>query len=750
MNGAAAIPNLVKTQLTAALPGKNHDDALFFVLQGSVPASRRIDYANMVSLFTAVELDAVWCGKAFTRLQGVKKATLTQSLTCTMRQASTIVSPVPLRFDQPQQLNKDIQLNEPGRETPLPQYEKAQSVPFTLNLQEDAQNPGQFQLVVNVGSKQQLPNGVPLNLAPSPTSPPSAARDGLKLSPDDRTLYQTQSSSPPTSPLQDKQGWSNLDHVPSEFLQKVVPDWSVSFSRSDSTASTQSKRLADIKARIKKKGRGYVVRLLKGSNAESDEIAEVELGQQLMTQGMTGSYELDSASLPAELSSPPTMIQPSSDSVLGRPDVYEIGTSNEEGVQRPQQSTTPRPFLNGLPSLRHLARDSLARTSVAEDGFSDAETLIPDVRSIDGHIDEVQADFETVSRSLYNLPTRSASVSSIVKTPTRGLSLVGSVRRIEKRNRSRAKTRTASRELERSDAHKSVKHRTGVAKTVFATDVGDAKVQSSILRESIRPISRRSTEHDLMPEKYSTWQYPIRQISAAKPRHSRHTFADDLKVPSSSNTKLRLQTNVVRPKSATTSPISRRKKSPRTYNQASFSPSFIDEDDTNRRSSPEWEEVHHTNQLREALGKVLKLDVPGIDKVDEMKEEHSVPSIVEPDHIGEIPLPSELEIRSTPSSIRSPALMYWGLALSALSEKAYEGFKLLRNTLGTEPPVPQGHVRVRWTCVSCILRLPREASSADILPVMRRIPLRRFHRAATERSPSPRSIFKPPKSAHSP
>ena len=75
MNGAAAISNPVDIQLTAALTGENHDDAaLFFVHQTTVPAFRRTNYANMVSLFAAVELDAGLSEKAFARPQDVKKA----------------------------------------------------------------------------------------------------------------------------------------------------------------------------------------------------------------------------------------------------------------------------------------------------------------------------------------------------------------------------------------------------------------------------------------------------------------------------------------------------------------------------------------------------------------------------------------------------------------------------------------------------------------------------------------------------
>jgi hypothetical protein len=135
----------------------------------------------------------------------------------------------------------------------------------------------------------------------------------------------------------------------------------------------------------------------------------------------------------------------------------------------------------------------------------------------------------------------------------------------------------------------------------------------------------------------------------------------------------------------------------------------MEADDADMQYSPEWTEVDRSDELREALGRALgKVDTKN-EEVEHETEHLSVPTIVEPldnEHVGEIPLPSEVEIRSAPAGGRSPVLIYWGLALSALSDKAYEGFRLLRDTFGTEPRVPQGHVRVRWTCVRIIICPP--------------------------------------------
>ncbi|KAI4906786.1 hypothetical protein J4E90_010246 [Alternaria incomplexa] len=435
-------------------------------------------------------------------------------------------------------MSNDPKTSDVGRETPLPQYEKTQSVPFTLNLQEDTRNPGQFQLVFNLGPKQQSSIGVPLSCAPN-VAASTTLRDGLKSSVESSVPQKT---SPPSTPLHDRQGWADLDNVPTEFLKRVVPDWNVSFSRSDSTASTQSKRLTDIKARIKKKGKGYVVRLLKGST-DSNEIAEIDLGQHIAANQTFETPELDSATLPAELYSPPTTIASISDSLLDRNDIFEIGTSNTSGVQRPPPSAVPQ--------RSHLPHHSLARTSIAEDGFSDAETLIPDIRSIHDRMDEDQTDVEPSSHAPSLFPTRSASVSSIVKTPTRGLSVVGPVRkRVEKKTRPRVKSRATNLDLKRSDAHKSVKRRVVSTNHAFDSQVVENLVNSTTLRQRIRPVSRKSSGIDLATDEYATWSQPMRPASAVKPRHLRHVSADDLNVPARPKHGLRLDTDLPQTKSA--------------------------------------------------------------------------------------------------------------------------------------------------------------------------------------------------------
>lgn len=602
-------------------------------------------------------------------------------------------------------MSNEVQSAEPGRDTPLPQYEKTQpqSVPFTLNLQEDARNPGQFQLVVNVGPKSALP----LGLAPSHNAPVSMG-DGLKPSFQVPTLYQTQKPSPPTTPHQDKQGWSDLDAVPPDFLQKVVPDWNLTFARSDSTASTQSKKLADIKARIKKKGKGYVVRLLKGTAADSNEIAEVELGQDCPALVDNKPQELDSSSLRAELDSTQDAFSTADESIFARHDLFEIGTSNELGTQRQQNATVLGRPPSGRSASGHFTGGDLARYSIAEEGLSDAETLIPEFRSIGGRLEDDRTDLESLFRGSSTHINRSNSASSIVKTPTRGLSVVGPVRRVEKSHKARSKSKASAMELKRSDAHKSVKHRSPRNSSSLATGNNFMQVSKNapVVRERNRRVSREANELLLSPNENNTWHNPAREIQTGKPQHVRRSSTNDLSPSLTAKSKLRLQTNIPKTRSANASPITLRKKSPRIRTPVSPSSSSgsLVEDADNLCSSPEWSEADPSEELREALGRVLGAPSSENDGPEHTTYGRTLPLIVEPleEHqVGEVPLPSEYEMRSAPVYSRSSTVMYWGLALSALSDKVYEGFQMLRKHYGAEPPVPPGHVRVRWTCVSC-------------------------------------------------
>jgi hypothetical protein len=622
-------------------------------------------------------------------------------------------SPIPRSNTTAQPFREDIanlKTHEQGRTTPLPQYEKTNTVPFTLTLQEEKNNPGRFQLVVNIDQK---PNVEPSANASAPPMPAKKLYADLKGIPslgfDVSSLYQTQKSSPPSSPDREPQGWSDLDAIPPEFLQKVVPDWKITFSRHDSTASTQSRKLADIKARIKKSGKGFVVRLLKGSTgpAGTDEVAEVHLGQQTVEEA-SAPQELDAgSSLRAELDATEAAIPPG---------VFEIGSSSEPGVQR----VAPTPFAARIPSiptwLNHNSPDFGPRNSISEEGFSDAETLTQDIRPFGRRMEDDQTDLEPFSTTSSIIPTRSASVSSIVKTPTRGLTVVGPIKRVEKANRVRGMTgkgRTARLELNRSDAHKSFKRRSprsstsGMAFASAAQHVNINPSHSLRQRPSLHNRSQSEIPVNTTPHDHDTWHHPVRDKGTSREKVHRRLSAEELLQPPKQKGRLRLKTDVSRPKSANNSPVTRRKRPSRGHQSSSSSSSVHFQEDEQHIPSPTWlEEADPSEGLREALERAFGTMEGDVDPVDSRSSSRPVPRIEEPVHeeeVGNIPMPFGMEIRSAPVNTGNPLFTFWGLALSALAERAFETMHALRHRYGSEPPVPTGHVRVRWTCVCIIL-----------------------------------------------
>ncbi|KAF2186597.1 hypothetical protein K469DRAFT_572058 [Zopfia rhizophila CBS 207.26] len=598
-------------------------------------------------------------------------------------------------------------MNAEGRSTPLPQYEKTQSVPFTLTLQEEKNNPGKFQLVVNIDPEKNRSDGSP----PNPTASKKLFANlqtfpslGYDVSP----LYRTQKSSPPMSPQQERQEWSDLDAIPPDFLQKVVPDWNVSFERSASTASSQSRKLADIKARIKKSGKGFVVRLLKGSNPDSKEVAEVHLAHQNAPTEATFP-ELDSSPrVELDATEDANVSQTEQvDSANEQPAVFEIGTSSEPGIQK----RVPSPPTARVPSIPHWlnqSSDNRTRYSISEDWLSDAETLTQETRPFSVQLDDDPTDLEPSSTNSSKLPTRTASISSIVKTPTRGLSVIGPVKRVAKGDRARGgngKGNAARLYLNRSDAKKSFKRRSP-PNFNFASTIESAAEHLDISSQGIRHrVGQRSRSQNELQDEYSardseTWHHPARDLHPNKYKVHHRSSLEDIPRYAEQKTKLRLETNVPRPISANTSPVNKRKRSPRVHKPSSSTSSVQFADQNEHIPSPARSEVDPCEELRE----VLEAAFGGTENnVDHTSGNTSIPAIQEPiddDSVGEISMPPGLETRSAPTSTKNPAMTFLGLALNALSDKLFEGFQALRDKYGGEPPVPPNHVRVRWTC-SC-------------------------------------------------
>jgi hypothetical protein len=594
-------------------------------------------------------------------------------------------------------MRKDL-MNEDGRGTPLPQYEKTQSVPFTLTLQEEKDKPGQFQLVVNVDSHQKDGDGNHLKTSPSKKLVASL-QEAPSLGYDVPQLYQTQRSSPPSTPQTERQGWSDLDAIPPEFLQKVVPDWKVTFSRSDSTASAQSRKLADIKARIKKSGKGFVVRLLKG-NAEANDVREVQLGRGPVEQLPTLS-ELDSTAPPVELDTEVTNAV--ADQVPSA--VFEIGSSGEPGIDSIPRPATTR-AVSSIPQwLSQTSSEPGTRFSMLEDNLSDAETLLPDVQSVMDH-----TDVEPTTTDSSVPPTRSSSVLSIVKTPTRGLSVVGPVRRVEKGTRVRAKGKMARVDLNRTGARKSFICRSPqgtISESTASQRAPNATPASASTHEARSDPSSLDEASDEGADKKRN-MHKRRTQSYTQELPNRKTERQNLVSGNQSRTRLRLDTRLPPSNSAGTSPATIQRSSPRMIKVPKPSKDDISPDCARKTKSagdsPVWSEVDSADaeDVREALKRAFGEVAEDLGS-SRAQSKQPIPSIkvpVDDDERGMYTLPPGLEIRSAPTTSGNRLTMFCGLAMSAVLDKVVEGVQHLRDTYGSEPAVPAHHVRVRWTCVS--------------------------------------------------
>lgn len=616
---------------------------------------------------------------------------------------------------------------------PSPLHEQSQALPFTLTLQEEKSNPGQFQLVVNINANNGGNDSSGGNTRPSKKLYANLqALPGLGY--DVSSLYRTQGSSPPTSPQQERHGWSDLDAIPPDFLKKVVPDWGVSLEKTNSIMSTQSNRLSDIKARIKKSGKGFVVRLLKGANPETNEVAEVHLAHH-SSKNPPACHELDStprAELDAvEASCMTPQIHVTQDGSFNGPSgagsIFEIGSSGETGIQRPQlalpsvPSQAPTSTLTPTPAphsaaprwLERSSRDTELSHQVGDEWLSDAETLTQDVRPFgdpweDAEDDQTDAEpFSTVSS---NIPTRRGSVTSVMPTSTRGLSVVGPVRRLPRSEYAGAggsHTKVSCQALNRSHAKKSVKHKSP-RNLSFAssTDVALKKGEGSSINTWSNTAGEQSHPHKACDEPISkdsnTWHHQVRNTHEdERAGVARHSPSETVVQPRAGKKRLKLQTkDVPRSHSGPIPPLARRsRESPSAVPKEDFSP-FRESSRESPNKTPQLKpEIDETQELRSTLEKVLQQDESTNDQSNDQNAPSNNDVPVVDDTVGDVPLPPGFEIRQTYSHSKRPLAPFVELACSAICSKLSEGLALLQAKYGSEPPVPSDHVRVRWTCV---------------------------------------------------
>lgn len=640
---------------------------------------------------------------------------------------------------------------------PSPITEKGHAVPFTLTLQEEKSKPGQFQLVVNIN-----PDSSSGNTSSGNTGQPKKLYANLQALPglgyDVSPLYRTQTSSPPSSP-QEPQGWSDLDGIPPDFLKKVVPEWGVTLDKNISTMSNQPNRLADIKAKIKKSGKGFVVRLLKGTNPETNEVAEVHLAHQA-SESPPAYHELDStpcmeldAANESSVSAQDHFAHggPNSGSLQTAP-VFEIGSSSEMGVPRPPPVQSSHTSVSPSAVPRRLIQSSGATASnlrSGDDWHSDAETLTHDIRSLGDPWEEAEddhTDIEPSSTISTRIPTRAVSISSVVPTPTRGLSVVGPVERFPQDERT-----TGPRQLlNRTYAKKSFKRRSDGAMN-FASDPDMLKKKVVPIRKPLdrgvtaREHARRRSLDEPISKDSNTWHYPQRGVYEQKPVVRRRSSFEPFPEARAGKKRLKLRTkDVPRDRSANTSPVARRiRGSPSTPRREDLLLASGELRGNLSPVPPAQPEIDEAEELRAALEKVSRQNDFSFKSTYNMSPSPKISYPEGYDTVGEIPLPPGLEIRQSSISPKRPIVTFVGLVCAALASKLVQGLTIIQDMYGNEPPVPSNHVRVRWTC-SCGEQLyddfiEKRRGAARLLEAYLNRP--RMHTPSSPRSGSASSTF---------
>jgi hypothetical protein len=615
-------------------------------------------------------------------------------------QSSSVPSRLPKNFDDVEKAD-NIQL--PPATAPQTAAQEGKPIPFSLSLQEDSSRPGQYQLIVNPypakdseeAEKRQSTGKSKLYNKHYYALPQSLPSVGYDVSP----IYRSNQPPSPISPANETQGWSDISNLPSDFVRNVAPDWQESTRKGPELVRKESLRLSDIKARIKKSSKGFIVRLKKGSTSESGlgDVKDIHLYEE-KPQTAPPIAELDGPSAPVELDSTPI--------------IHEIGSSrplnqalNRHASQSPQDASYVglSPFkadispwempLDAATVTRSNPRNS---TRDPEGWFSDAETIVPP--SLDGTWEDDGAS-SVAPRSEYESRTisRRSSVSSIVTTPTayrksavqwpadesdRG----GDVLNIQRSNVVGAtlpKNTLASHDVVPSQIP---------SPTVSYPKTDVPEEQESLRVSQFLKAKPSKRLVDTSAHRRSKSFHGMDKVDDRKRRVVTRTVSAGAAYPSlRGKRKLKLQTrNLPVPSNdESDTDTQARRDGIRTSNHPPKA--------SRKRSSPRRDAYQasalHTPETSRIRIPSLRQSTSGNSK--EQKSEATSQAVGS----GRLPLPDTYEIRSHATRSSSRISTFVAVAATGLLSSLVQSLTWLRDQV-QESPVPAGHVRVRWTCVS--------------------------------------------------
>lgn len=558
-------------------------------------------------------------------------------------------------------------------------------------------------------------------------------------------------------------GWSEVESVSKQFLAENLPGWIAPMQQAEaggvgqkiSNAGQQKPLTQIIKAGVRKGRKGLVLRLLRRT-LDANEIVDLRLDngavheknlkrtyapkpepvpEQTVGGGDDGLEEPSpEPALPVELEArPPAAIVhqvPGIHEAPAEPLVFELPTSSATPVPRPAVGVPQRP------PARDQAADQAEQDDGDEDVFlatSPTESLL---RTLSFGPEEASAWSEPVmdtSDSDYSPP------SSIVPTPTKGLSVRHATHRLVKRPRSGGTfasgasegSRTLpldmeslNRRLMQSSAESSEEGVSGNEQQPRMDSDNVASKESPERQETVhheqKQLVRRSAkEHEVQgtPSPHSdqttadgpsngksiaigndvatSVDHPrietarreadsMAATSRSAPRWEGASAQHDLQIPEASG-KLVISTNFGPGSDRTTNnaPIV---QGPVTVH----TPMQVRQDDVRSQMSPHFES---NGRVMHELRDVSQGSFDGSVTLPTL-------NLPEPDSPGgSLWLPSNIEIRPLPEK-RSPVHSFLSHATKATLAQLGRVAAGLYDAYGPEKSVPKDHVRVRWTCVS--------------------------------------------------
>lgn len=627
-------------------------------------------------------------------------------------------------------------------------------IPFSISLQEDRSKPGQFQLVLNPNPEIDTARQYGSQQHEETTTAPSNA-DGQscagtpKLLPtlgyNVSQLYTSKAKTPPSprSPGDEDHNWSEINTVPPDFLHNVVPDWTPapdahnhlrkheSNQNSNIVTRGSSARLHDIKARFKKSGKGFIVRLRKSSVVDPADVdvKDVHLLEEKLDHrrpDSTYAIELPGEPVTAELDSTP----------IERP-VFEIGSCGQDGSAADR--LIPTQLVDGLhtptgPSTRPLS------FGLEEQWLSDAETLTHERPNIDTTFDEHDDDtsIDPASTTQSSNGSRRSSISSITTTPTNlhampfaALASEHEIRRIQTaQNPNQVEIQDQSAATHQILLERPAKDVPAVWEEVhLASNIAKRDSFTPFLktpnRAGIRKTNRRggmrqtggSSIHlrsmHLLEDGYETGETLSHgdsiRINNFGNGAARRPRGHGIGQRSKSFSGMKTGTDAEEHREDTSYGSSTAMSLPDYPTKRNLKLRTKDLQAQSEPILPQTTSAHETNHHRNFGSLSPNRPSNSAAAVSPSRRSPSV-SFQEPETatndeeadfaVGAIPLPSNYETRQPSSPNVGPLSTFIRLSFKSVLSQLSESMLWMRDQCTEELPVPPGHVRVRWTCVS--------------------------------------------------